>query len=155
LSSPEAGIESLLTNYAINLPKEATGVSFSKSHVRRMANETGLSTSARFTIQTVGDPDCVLVELYRYDIKKPSGPNQLSSRIDGLFNWAKHFVMEPAMTSRTSPHRLCELAESMIRVSHGLLFNFRNDAVRELTPTSAPRSPKTSTGAPQHMGHGL
>ena len=139
-------IESLLTNYAINFTNGGESCLFwQKPLLGAWLTNWGGPPVTTLHNSDGWYPARVLVELYRYDRKNNQVRPTYLPAIDGLFNWAKHFVW--------SRNEFADVPSSPFAIGSTLCcaflmdyyFTFRGDTVRGTNATLALQLAKNIT----------
>jgi hypothetical protein len=131
-------IESLLTNYAMTFTEGGD----SCLYWQKPLSGAWLASWGGAPVTTLHNSDGwfaarVLVELYRYDLKNNQVRTNYLTAIDGLFNWAKHFVWSRNEFSDvpSSPFAIGTTLCSAFLLDY--YFTFRGDAQRGTNATLA------------------
>ncbi len=124
-------VESLLANYATNF----TAGGDSCLYWQKPLSGAWLTNWGGAPVTTLHNSDSwylgrVLVELYRYDLKQNQVKPQYLPAIDGIFNWAKHFVWSrnEFVDVPSSPFAIGSTLCSSFLLDY--YYTFRNDAQR-------------------------
>ncbi|HTL17467.1 MAG TPA: hypothetical protein VL793_09530 [Patescibacteria group bacterium] len=138
LNNARVRIETLLTNYATNFTIAGDACLYwQKPLSGAWANAWGGAPVTTVHNSDGWYPARVLVELYRYDRKLGQVRTNYLPAIDGLFNWARHFVW--------SRNEFADVPSSPFAIGSTLAatflldyyFTFRNDPLRATNATLA------------------
>ncbi len=146
LNTLRASVESLLTNYAVNFTADGDDCLF----WQKPLTGAWLPAWGGASVVTLHNSDAwyparVLVEFYRYDLSQGQAKSNYLHAIDGLFNWARHFVWSrnEYVDVPSSPFAIgATLCNSFLMDYY---FTFRNDPLRATNAALALRMVDTIT----------